>query len=78
MNTMSTDAAYLDISAPGFAMESEAVVAARTQNFYARTNYGLAILRYDAVDRLITDPRLRQGSYAWPAHNGATGSFADW
>lgn len=72
------DAAFLDISAPDFAMDSTAVRAARDQNFYARTNYGLAILRYDAVDKLITDPRLRQGSYAWPAHNGATGSFAEW
>jgi cytochrome P450 len=27
---------------------------------------------------LIRDQRLRQGSYAWPAHNKATGSFADW
>ena len=72
------DAAYLDISAPDFAMDSDAVRDARARNFYARTNYGLAILRYDAVDKLVTDPRLRQGSYAWPAHNGATGSFADW
>jgi cytochrome P450 len=27
---------------------------------------------------LLRDPRLRQGSYAWPAHNKVTGKFADW
>ncbi len=27
---------------------------------------------------LLRDARLRQGSYKWPAHNNATGTFADW
>ena len=36
------------------------------------------MLRYDDVGKLLRDPRLRQGSYAWPAHNKVTGKFADW
>jgi cytochrome P450 len=37
------------------------------------------VLRYDQVARLIRHPDLRQGSLAWPAHNGITvGPFADW
>ncbi|HLO19153.1 MAG TPA: hypothetical protein VK192_01505, partial [Sphingomicrobium sp.] len=39
---------------------------------------GIAVLRYDDVGKLLRDPRLRQGSYAWPAHNDVTGIFADW
>ncbi len=48
------------------------------KSWFARTPYGIAVLRYDEVNALIRDQRLRQGSYAWPAHNKATGSFADW
>ena len=36
------------------------------------------MLGYDEVNALIRDQRLRQGSYAWPAHNKAVGSFAEW
>jgi cytochrome P450 len=35
-------------------------------------------LRYDDVQKLLRDPHLRQGSYAWPAHNGVTVLFAGW
>lgn len=51
---------------------------AREKNWYARTPYGLAILRYTEVGSLLRDARLRQGSYKWPALNGASGLFADW
>ena len=51
---------------------------ARERSWYARTPYGIAVLRYDDVGKLLRDPRLRQGSYAWPAHNKVTGKFADW
>jgi len=78
---MSTDVAvpYLDISDPSFAMHSEAVRAARAQHWFARTNYGVAILRHEYVSRLLKDPRLRQGSGKWPDHNGVhSGLFYDW
>jgi cytochrome P450 len=59
-------------------VQSDAVRRARAQGWCARTPYGLAVLRYDEVNKLIKDRRLRQGSWAWPAHNGVTGRFADW
>ncbi|MNE06012.1 Biotin biosynthesis cytochrome P450 [compost metagenome] len=71
-------APYLDVSDPSFSMRSPAVMQAREQSWFARTPYGIAVLRYDEVNKLLRDQRLRQGSYAWPAHNNATGSFADW
>ncbi|MDF3932433.1 cytochrome P450 [Pseudomonas citronellolis] len=72
------DAPYLDVSDPSFSMRSQAVMDARAKSWFARTPYGIAVLRYDEVNKLLRDQRLRQGSYAWPAHNNATGSFADW
>jgi cytochrome P450 len=70
---------YFDITCPGFSIKSAEVYAAREQSWYARTNYGLAVLRYDQVSRLAKHPKLRQGSVAWPAHNGVTtGLFARW
>lgn len=73
------DAAYLKVDDPNFSIRSDEVKAAREKNWYARTPYGLAILRYAEVGKLIRDPRLRQGSYAWPAHCGVTtGRFAEW
>lgn len=73
------EAPYLDLSDPGFAIDSEQVAEARERSWYARTNYGLAALRYDEVGRLLKDRRLRQGSWAWPALNGvAAGPLVDW
>lgn len=71
-------APFLDVADPSFSIRSKAVSDAREQSWFARTPYGIAVLRYDEVNALIRDQRLRQGSYAWPAHNQATGSFADW
>ncbi|MCE1177793.1 MAG: cytochrome P450 [Micrococcales bacterium] len=72
-------APYFDISDPTFAITSEEVHAAREQSWYARTNYGIAGLRYDEVSRLLKHPKLRQGSVQWPAHNGITeGPWAHW
>ncbi len=70
---------HLELSVPGFSVTSAEVRAAREHGWYACTEYGLAILRYDEVKALLTDRRLRQGSAAWPAHNGVTeGPFVDW
>lgn len=73
------ESAYLDIADPSFSLRSEEVREARARNWYARTSYGLAVLRYEEAGQLLRDPRLRQGSYAWPRHNGVTtGPFAEW
>lgn len=72
------DAPFLDITKPDFSMRSQEVADAREKSWYARTPYGVAILRYAEVAQLIRDKRLRQGSYAWPTHNNASGSWADW
>jgi cytochrome P450 len=73
------EAPYFDIESPDFAIKSAQVWDARERSWYARTSYGLAVLRYDEMSRLLKHPKLRQGSVAWPAHNGITqGPFADW
>ncbi|MFC3285919.1 cytochrome P450 [Litchfieldella rifensis] len=73
------DSAYLDVSDPRFVIHSQEVHDAREKNWFARTNYGLAILRYEEMKQLLRHPKLRQGSAAWPRHNGVTeGPFADW
>ena len=70
---------YFDVADPAFSVTSAEVRRAREARWYARTSYGLAVLRYDQVSRLIRHPDLRQGSRLWPAHHGITsGPFADW
>lgn len=72
-------APYFDISDSTFAMHSEAVRAARSQSWFAHTNYGIAVLRYNEVSHLLKDQRLKQGSAQWPEHNGVHGGlFFDW
>jgi cytochrome P450 len=76
---VTTAVPFFDVADPEFSVRSPAVREARERAWYARTSYGLAVLRYDQAARLIRDPRLRQGSAAWPAHHGITaGPFADW
>jgi cytochrome P450 len=69
---------FLDLADPAFSTRSEAVRAARARHWCARTPYGLAVLRHAEAGALLRDRRLRQGSHAWPAHQGVTGRFADW
>jgi len=70
---------FFDVADPAFAVSSAQVLRARESGWYARTRYGLAVLRYDQASRLIQHPSLRQGSVAWPAHHGITsGLLADW
>ncbi|MGQ0457791.1 MAG: cytochrome P450 [Hyphomicrobium sp.] len=73
-----SDAPFLDLADPNFSIRSQAVRDARAANWYARTPYGLAVLRYAEVGSLLRDARLRQGSYRWPEHNRAGGLFAEW
>lgn len=74
----STEVPFLDVADPSFSVRSDEVRAARERSWYARTPYGVAVLRYDQVSRLIKDRRLIQGSAAWPAHHDVTGPWADW
>jgi cytochrome P450 len=77
--TPDATAPYFDVADPAFRVTSAEVRRAREASWYARTSYGLAVLRYDQVSRLIRHPALRQGSRLWPAHHGITsGPFADW
>ncbi|UOQ58048.1 cytochrome P450 [Leucobacter allii] len=70
---------YLDISAPEFAMNSEAVREARARSWYARTNYGYGVLRYREVTELLKHRSLDQGSAKWPDHHGVhSGVFYEW
>lgn len=79
MTAEALDAPYLNISDPDFAMQSEEVRSARDLNWYARTNYGLAILQYEHVSALMKHRKMTQGSAKWPSHNDVTtGSFHDW
>jgi cytochrome P450 len=72
------DILFLKLTDPTFSIRSQEVREARERSWCARTPYGFAVLRYDDVGKLLSDPRLRQGSHAWPAHNNVTGTFADW
>lgn len=72
------DVPFLDLRDPNFSTRSAAVKKARETSWYAHTAYGIAVLRYAEVGSLLRDARLRQGSYRWPEHNGASGTFAEW
>ena len=68
-----------DVADPAFSITSEAVHQARERSWYATTPYGIAVLRYAQMNKLLKSRQLRQGSIAWPAHNGVTeGPFAQW
>ncbi|ADK69003.1 cytochrome P450 [Gordonia sp. KTR9] len=80
MSSVSTrNAPRLNVTDPGFAITSDQVKNARDQSWFAETEYGLAVLRYEEMKALLRHPKLRQGSAAWPAHNGVTeGPLAHW
>ena len=70
---------FLDPQAPGFSIRSPEVMAAREQHWYARTPFGVAILRYEDANELQNDKRLYQGTRRWPELNGiTTGPLAQW
>jgi len=78
-NSRNTAVPFFDVDDPAFSVSSAVVHRARENGWYARTRYGLAVLRYDQAARLIRHPGVRQGSVAWPAHHGITsGPFAEW
>jgi cytochrome P450 len=70
---------FLELADPDFSVTSDEVHRAREAGWYARTSYGIAVLRHQQAGHLISHPSLRQGSSAWPAHHGITsGPFARW
>ena len=74
-----TAAPFIDVQAPGFSIRSLEVLAARDESWYARTPFGIAILRHEDANELQNDKRLYQGSRRWPEHNGITeGPLAEW
>lgn len=68
---------YLDLRDPGFSTRGAEVMAARDAHWCARTPFGLAVLRYREVGRILRDRRFRQGSHNWPQTVGIEGSFAE-
>jgi cytochrome P450 len=73
------DIPFLKLSDPSFSIRSPEVREARERSWYARTPYGLAVLRHDEMGRLLTHPSLRQGSHNWPALSGVPSSrFSKW
>ncbi len=73
------DVPFIDLSDPTFSVRSRAVREAREQSWYAKTPYGLAVLRHAEMGRFLNHPSLRQGSHNWPALNGVTsGMFSEW
>jgi cytochrome P450 len=70
---------FIDLSDPAFSVRSKAVREAREKSWYAKTPYGLAVLRHAEMARFLNHPSLRQGSHNWPALNGVhSGMFSEW
>ncbi|MEM6623285.1 MAG: cytochrome P450 [Pseudomonadota bacterium] len=76
--TADLDAPFLPLDDPSFSLRDPLVAEARARSWYARTPYGIAVLRHREMGELLINRALRQGSHAWPDHNGVTGLFADW
>lgn len=74
---MTSGLPFLDLADPGFSTRGPEVLAARAANWCAETPYGLAVLRYREVGRILRDRRFRQGSHNWPDTVGISGPFAD-
>lgn len=73
------DAPFLDVANPAFSLRSGPVRKARDESWFARTPYGLAVLRHKEMGELLTHESLIQGSQNWPELNGVTsGVFHDW
>ncbi len=74
---MSDALPYLDLSDPAFSTRGAEIAEARAAAWCARTPYGLAVLRWHEVGRILRDRRFRQGSHNWPDTVGITGAFAE-
>lgn len=76
--TADPDAPFLPMDDPAFSLRDPRVAEAREKSWYARTPYGLAVLRHREMGELLINRGLRQGSHAWPEHNNVAGVFAEW
>jgi cytochrome P450 len=77
--TTDTTVPYFDITDPDFSITSQEVHDAREQSWYARTNLGIAVLRYEEAGKLLKHPNVRQGSFRWLKLNGIEeGEMARW
>ncbi len=74
---MHDDLPFLDLADPALSTRGPQVLAARDAHWCARTPFGLAVLRYRQVGRILRDRRFRQGSHNWPDTVGIEGSFAE-
>ena len=68
---------YLDLADPNVSTRGPLVEAARDAHWCAETPFGLAVLRYRQVGKILRDRRFRQGSHNWPDTVGISGAFAD-
>lgn len=76
--TTNPEAPFLPLNDPSFSLRDPRVAEARARSWYARTPYGIAVLRHREMGELLINRGLRQGSNAWPEHNDVSGVFAEW
>ena len=70
---------FLPLLEDSFKMASDQVIRARESNWYAETEFGIAVLSYEDNAALMKHPNLTQGSAKWPEKNGVTeGPYYDW
>ena len=72
------DAPFVNLADPALSIRTGPIKEAREKSWFARTPYGIAVLKYNHVRKLLLHRSLRQGSHAWPRHNKVEGIFADW
>lgn len=76
---MTLDVPRFGLGDLAFDVTSEQVHAAREQDWWVRTNYGIAVLRYAEANAILKDRRFQQGTARWPEQNGIhTGPFQEW
>jgi cytochrome P450 len=73
------DAAYFDLADTSFDVTSPRVHEAREADWYVRSSYGIAVLRYAEANAILKDRRFQQGTARWPEQNGVhDGPFQQW
>lgn len=79
MTTTDSAVAFLNLQDPTFRTDGPEVAAARAAGWYARTPFGVGVLRHDQLSDLLSDRRLRQGTHRVLANQGLTeGPIVDW
>ena len=74
---MSDALPFLDLANPAMSTRGPEVVAARAAHWCAKTPFGLAVLRFREVGKILRDRRFRQGSHNWPETVGIEGAFSE-